>query len=53
MALQVKAILQTQGAEFIFREFTRDAAFHLASELCNAFTDDLVVVLVVAIHDDP
>jgi len=50
MALDVEAILQAQGAEFIVRKFPGFPAADLVAELGNPFLDEGVIVLVVTVH---
>jgi len=50
VALHVQAVLQAQRAEFVFGQLVRQAAAHLVAILRNPFFDNLVIVLIVAIH---
>lgn len=49
--LDVKAVLQAQRAEFFARQFTGQVAAGLVGELLDAVLDDLLVVLVVYVHE--
>jgi hypothetical protein len=51
VALHVQAVLQAQRQEFGFGQLIVDAALYLVAVLGDAFLDDEVVVLVVAIHE--
>ena len=53
MTLQIEPVLQTQRTEFVFGQFVRDSAFYLTAKLGNPFLDDLMIILVVAIHGGP
>ena len=50
MYLHIQTILQTQDAEFIFAQLTRQAAAHLVAELRDALVYNLVVIFIIAIH---
>ncbi|MCY1449516.1 hypothetical protein D9M71_662550 [compost metagenome] len=51
--LNIKAILQAQGAELFFAELTSQIAAGLITELLDAVLDDPLIVLVVYVHIGP
>ena len=52
-ALDVKPILQAQGAEFFFAQLACQIASGLITELLDAVLDDPLIVLVVYVHISP
>ncbi len=52
VTLHIQAVLQAQWAEFVFRQFVGKTASNLIAILRDALLDDLMVVLIVTIHDD-
>ena len=52
-ALDIKAILQAQGAEFFFAQLACQIASGLITELLDAVLDDPLIVLVVYVHISP
>jgi len=50
MALDVEAVLQAQGTEFVVRKLPGFPAADLVAELGNPFLDEGVIVLVVTVH---
>ena len=50
MLLDIQAILQTQGAKFVFGQLAGQKAFGLVAKLRNALVDNGLVVLIVFIH---
>src|SRR5262249_49084417 len=50
MALDVQAVAKAKGAELVFRELSGEEALRLVAELRDAFGDEGVVVVVVAVH---
>ncbi len=53
MALQIQAILQPQRTEFFLGQFVGQPTPDLVTVLDDAFLDDLMIILVIAIHDAP
>ena len=51
MTLHVQTILQTQRAEFVFRQFLGKEAPGLIAELVDPFAHNTAVIVIVAIHD--
>ncbi|MNS09735.1 hypothetical protein D3C72_412300 [compost metagenome] len=51
--LDIKAILQAQGAEFFFAQLACQIASGLITELLDAVLDDPLIVLVVYVHISP
>lgn len=50
MALQIQAVLQAQDAELVLAQFVVETTADLIGVLCDAFLDDLMIILVVTIH---
>ncbi|MCY1384775.1 hypothetical protein D9M69_730730 [compost metagenome] len=50
-ALNVQAILQAQRAKFFATELASQVTAGLITELLNAVLDDLLIVLVVYVHE--
>ena len=50
MTLVIQTVLQTQRLEFLFRQFVRQPAPHLVTELHHSLVDNRLVILVVLVH---
>jgi hypothetical protein len=50
MQLQIESVHQAQRLELVFAELAGDAAVHLIAELLDAFVDQRLIIVVVAIH---
>ena len=50
VALHVQPVLQAKREEFLFGQLIGEAAANLIAELGDAFLDDQMIILVVAIH---
>ena len=51
--LQIQAVHQSERTEFVLVQLAGEPSFHLAAELADALAHELMVEIVIPIHEQP